>query len=41
MQKNGVTITTKKIKSNLKDKEEFIIEVKGSKYSVFIDAAHF
>ena len=41
VRKNGVTITTKKIKSNLKDKEEFIIEVKGSKYSVFIDAAHF
>lgn len=29
------------LKSNLKDKEEYIIEVKGSKYSVFIDAARF
>ena len=29
------------LKSNLKDKEEYSIEVKGSKYSVFIDAAYF
>ena len=32
---------TKWLKSDLKDREEYIIEVKGSKYSVFIDAAHF